>query len=161
MNDSVERICFGLEPQEFQLVFNNQDFARTITGGNFTPLIIRRYKFFLSDYAIYQEARTLAELMYQCLYEPSTFQDPKIHANGSFFSEVRVEKGAFIVRRKYPLSSPQLNNMPSIIEMREVLRDKRLNYDTRTDTLKPLAKLLNLVLKGEAPNPDEVLIQLL
>ncbi|MEK6800619.1 MAG: hypothetical protein AABY05_01685 [Nanoarchaeota archaeon] len=159
----IEVICYGLTPQSCQCLFESEEKARKTIGQDFSQLVIKGSSYFLSDYAVHgQQGRTLVELMYQSLYDPSVFNNPLIHSPGRLFGFVHVSNtgfGEFIARPK-PKDKLELKNVPSVREMYDCLRERRFFEDLQYVQgvgIKPLIKLLNLVLEGEVEQPDETL----
>jgi len=157
----IEVICYGINPQTCQCVFENEEEARRTIGYEFNQLSIKHNIYFLSDYAIYgQQARALSELMFQCLYEPPVFNNSLIHNERKMFGFVQVRNtghGQFVTKPK-PNDGIEIPNMPSVREMVNCLKEQTFFSDVPSIIgmgIAPYIKLLNLVLEGKCEQPDE------
>ena len=155
----IESLCWLLQPQDFELIFDSEETVRRTIGSDFSPLFIKRFTYQIADTAIYCQGRAVAELMYQLLHEPATFNNDLIHSERRFFDYVTISGYQFSSKPE-PGDHIFLPNMPTVADMVSSLQDKGLfkgGYEPPNNSVKPFAELLKLVLAGKAPEPDNVL----
>ena len=166
----VDVICYGLIPPEPQLIFDDERIANRSTSGDFAQLRVNSYNYFILGYAVYGQGRALAELMYFCLHEPSTINNPFIHDHHRQFAHVKVElRGdCGFMGRKSSKDFMRLPNMPTTTQLRDSLREHDLfkedPYLVGNNTIWPMAIFLNRVLSQErevSVNIEEVLQKLI
>ena len=152
--DKIEPLCYNLEDEEFQLVFGDKKEASRFTGGDFGELALPKVTYHISSYAGMRPGRSLAEAMYRCLHEPSTFNHNRIHGSTTFFQYVSLLDGKFIIkssRRSH--NTENLPNMPTVEDLQEAFLKIDRNY-FRFSKGSNLQKLLVAVLGGKARDPD-------
>ena len=148
----IEIICQGLSPQEPYLVFQTEELAQR-AGVDCKKVEVRGEPYWIAENSIYQPGRTLAELMYAALYQPSTFNNPFIHGEGRQFTYIKIRKGGFISSQGLS-DTMALPNMPTIDEMIFPLREKEL-FPKERIRQNDVTTMLNGVLAGRISDPDK------
>ena len=162
----IEVVCYGLKPSKPEIVFSDEKHAHSCSGGDFRRLDVSGNEYFVPEYAIYRPGRTIAELMYFCLFDMEsvvTTQDimVELHEEGRFIHNMRLADS--IKRSHNPLVK-----MPRLIQLYAAVKELGLfeehPYKIDGNIVRPLAIFLNRILSWNMQplsNPDNYLERLI